>query len=261
MNKIVPGLYIGSIYDSRNQDQLKARGITHILSIHDKDQENLPGYNYLCISVKDNSQANIIEHFRACMHFIHGARLQGGKVLVHCLAGMSRSVTVSTAYLMVITGKHWHDIIAAIQQCRLVARPNTGFKLQLDRYESQNVAQDREWLRSQHGVLDAFGDKSRIEALYHQHMACDERSKTPRQPIRHLAVSSADFFKTSENDDDMPPIEKLHLNGESGEGDVVTLRGSGSRRKERLPLNADEEISWKNVQHYQQNDKDNMMEE
>lgn len=39
MDKILPGLFVGSIRDSKDQDQLTKNGITHILSIYEDPKE------------------------------------------------------------------------------------------------------------------------------------------------------------------------------------------------------------------------------
>jgi atypical dual specificity phosphatase len=50
MNKIIPGLYIGNFRDSKDAEQLKANGITHILSAHDNARELLPVSGILALS-------------------------------------------------------------------------------------------------------------------------------------------------------------------------------------------------------------------
>lgn len=39
MDKILPGLYVGSIRDSKDSEQIRKHGITHILSIHEDAKE------------------------------------------------------------------------------------------------------------------------------------------------------------------------------------------------------------------------------
>jgi len=259
MNKIVPGLYIGSIYDSRNQEKLKENGITHILSIHDKDQVNIPNYNYLRIFSHDSSSEDISHHFRQCIEFIHQTRLNGKNVLVHCLAGISRSVTIVTAYLMVLTGKPLIDVLNAVKQQRSCASPNTGFKLQLKKFEDVGLQQERQNLRNKFGILDAFGDTSLVESLSKQYaMTSQQDSKTKmslsndnedyvrpsRSRIAGMAISSSDYFATAE-------MNQLSIN------DDCTGNGSISRRV--TPLNKEVDVDWKNVEKYE--NEECMMEE
>lgn len=39
--KVLPGLYVGSVRDSKDQEQLEANGITHILSVHDNAKKGV----------------------------------------------------------------------------------------------------------------------------------------------------------------------------------------------------------------------------
>ncbi|ELU10599.1 hypothetical protein CAPTEDRAFT_95943, partial [Capitella teleta] len=54
----------------------------------------------------------------------------GGRVLVHCQHGLSRSASLVLAYLMMKTGV---DLISAVKQVKQVRciRPNSGFIRQL----------------------------------------------------------------------------------------------------------------------------------
>ena len=76
-----------------------------------------------------------------CNDFIHGARLRDGNVLIHCLAGMSRSVTVCVAYVMTITNLNWKDALKVVRTGRAVANPNLGFQTQLQEFEMFKLAE------------------------------------------------------------------------------------------------------------------------
>merc|ERR1719193_2179693 len=56
--------------------------------------------------------------------FIHKAREASGKVLVHCVHGISRSATVVTAYLMRYHGMNFEDAKAYIKQKHHTADTN-----------------------------------------------------------------------------------------------------------------------------------------
>ena len=55
------------------------------------------------------------------------------------LAGVSRSVTVTAAYLMTVTTLGWREALNAIRGARNVANPNFGFQRQLQTYESEHL--------------------------------------------------------------------------------------------------------------------------
>ena len=55
---------------------------------------------YLRIAVPDVESTDLQRHFPKVNDFINAARAAGGKTLVHCSAGMSRSVSLALAYLI-----------------------------------------------------------------------------------------------------------------------------------------------------------------
>ena len=55
------------------------------------------------------------------------------------LAGVSRSVTVTAAYIMTVTNLGWRDSLNAIRGARNCANPNFGFQKQLQEYENEGL--------------------------------------------------------------------------------------------------------------------------
>ncbi|XP_029076889.1 dual specificity protein phosphatase 15 isoform X2 [Monodon monoceros] len=134
MTKVLPGLYLGNFIDAKDTDQLGRNKITHIISIHESPQPLLQDITYLRISVADAPEVPIKKHFKECINFIHCCRLNGGNCLVHCFAGISRSTTIVTAYVMTVTGLSWRDVLEAIKATRPIANPNPGFRQQLEEF-------------------------------------------------------------------------------------------------------------------------------
>ncbi len=73
------------------------------------------GLQYLCIQISDSPEENLRQHFAKCIDFIHEARVANQSVLVHCLAGVSRSVTLTCAYLMTVTKLSHKDVLSAVR--------------------------------------------------------------------------------------------------------------------------------------------------
>lgn len=107
---------------------------------------------YKCKSVAalDTSDQNMLQYMTDCNAFIDSAAAEGGKTLIHCHAGQSRSVTILAAYLM---QRDRVGLRTALERIRLVRRvePNENFMNQLRLYSdcdykvSEDNVQYRRW--------------------------------------------------------------------------------------------------------------------
>ena len=70
----------------------------------------------------------------ACSFLRHVERLRG-RVMVHCIAGVSRSVTLVLMYLMACHNLRLKHAYEFVQSIRSFIGPNEGFKLQLALFE------------------------------------------------------------------------------------------------------------------------------
>ncbi|XP_021566110.1 dual specificity protein phosphatase 22 [Carlito syrichta] len=111
----------------------------------------LQGVKYLCIPAADSPSQNLTRHFKESIKFIHECRLRGEGCLVHCLAGVSRSVTLVIAYIMTVTDFGWEDALHTVRAGRSCANPNLGFQRQLQEFEKHEVHQYRQWLKEEYG--------------------------------------------------------------------------------------------------------------
>ena len=74
------------------------------------------------------------DHFNDAFGFIEEALTSGGKVLVHCFAGKSRSATICIAYLLKTSGMEYHAAFELVREARPIINPNPGFCIQLVKY-------------------------------------------------------------------------------------------------------------------------------
>lgn len=94
------------------------------------------GIRYKGLQLEDHWKEDIAQYFEEAANYIHDAVLDGGKVLIHCMAGISRSATITAAYLML---RHNHTVEKALKTIRhsRPVRPNEGFIRQLVLLDSQ----------------------------------------------------------------------------------------------------------------------------
>ncbi|XP_028651675.1 dual specificity protein phosphatase 5 [Erpetoichthys calabaricus] len=139
--EILPFLFLGSAYHASRQDYLKDLHITALLNVSQRATDHFKGQgHYKWIPVEDSHTADISSHFKEAIEFIDCVRQGGGKVLVHCEAGISRSPTICMAYIMKTKKMCLEDAFDFIKQRRSLISPNFGFMGQLLQYESEALS-------------------------------------------------------------------------------------------------------------------------
>lgn len=91
--------------------------------------------NCKCINIADNNEQLLAKFFDEAHQFIDEARKRKRNVLVHCLAGISRSPTIAIAYLMRCNSLRLEDAYNFVKRCRPQIDPNLSFMGQLMIYE------------------------------------------------------------------------------------------------------------------------------
>ena len=105
------------------------------------DEVVLP--NYLYIPAEDVPEFQLAPYFSKSYDFIDRNLLRTN-VLVHCMAGISRSVTVVAAYMVRKFKKSSEEVIGQIRRRRPIVNPNRGFIQQLKEFEMSMLVQDRD---------------------------------------------------------------------------------------------------------------------
>ncbi|KAF3914799.1 hypothetical protein ABW20_dc0102120 [Dactylellina cionopaga] len=129
-------LYISGMFIMRRPEMLKAANITHVVSVlkGPLDMGLFEPYKHLHIEEDDSAVDNLIQYFGTTNAFIDKAVEEGGGVLIHCAMGISRSATITTAYLIYKKRLSVDDAIDFLKDSRSVVCPNIGFREQLQLY-------------------------------------------------------------------------------------------------------------------------------
>ncbi|KAL1740055.1 protein-tyrosine phosphatase-like protein, partial [Schizophyllum fasciatum] len=163
-DEIVPEqIYLGNLSAALSLDYRREHGITHILSVCPEYEPTKR--DHLMIPVDDTEYDDLLSHLPKTCDFIQDALNGGGKVLVHCVMGVSRSSTVLAAYLM--RAHRWSaaEALSFIKKSRPRVRPNYGFLRQLDVFTECDYAPSPEnpaflsWKRRHKQEMNAFLSK------------------------------------------------------------------------------------------------------
>eukprot|EP00761_Pharyngomonas_kirbyi_P012928 gb/GECH01012955.1/.p1 GENE.gb/GECH01012955.1/~~gb/GECH01012955.1/.p1 ORF type:complete len:355 (+),score=86.21 gb/GECH01012955.1/:1-1065(+) len=140
-SQIDESLFLGKYDHVKERAVLKQLGITHIVNVSRdlaccfEDDRDL-GVVYYRVPVDDVLHAPIDEYFEEAIAFIRNAEDKGGKIVIHCAMGKSRSVTILAAFLIKTRHLDAAEALARIRTCRPLIAPNSGFTRRLREYAS-----------------------------------------------------------------------------------------------------------------------------
>lgn len=135
INEITPNLYLTSVYGA-TKENISRRGITLLVNAaQELPKQEISGVESIKLFLDDSTSVSISQYFDRIADKINEHASQGGRSLVHCVLGVSRSTTLCLAYLMKYKNmslKSAFDYVSARRPC---VRPNSGFWRQLVEYE------------------------------------------------------------------------------------------------------------------------------
>ncbi|TSO88085.1 Dual specificity protein phosphatase 2 [Bagarius yarrelli] len=135
--EILPFLFLGSAHHSSQRELLRRCGITAVLNVSSSCPNLFENeLNYMTLRVEDSMAADIRVLFPQAIHFIDSVKENGGRVLVHCQAGISRSATICLAYLIHARRVSLNEAFEFVKRRRNVISPNLGFMGQLLQFET-----------------------------------------------------------------------------------------------------------------------------
>ncbi|XP_037093462.1 dual specificity protein phosphatase 3-like isoform X2 [Pollicipes pollicipes] len=153
-DEVYPGIYIGDGWTAKDVVILRALGVTAVLNaasgigqpyLVDTDdffyeRRGLP-VRFMAVRALDADWYHLDDWFQVAADFIHDSR-RHGKVLVHCVQGLSRSATLVIAYLMIKLHMPLSQALQTVRARREIF-PNDGFLQQLIRLNDQLMGSRR----------------------------------------------------------------------------------------------------------------------
>ncbi|XP_066538081.1 dual specificity protein phosphatase 19b [Hoplias malabaricus] len=132
---ITPSLLLSSQDAANDIETLRRFKVTHVLNVAYGVENAFPEqFTYKTVTMLDLPETQLSSYFPQCFEFIDEAREQGGVVLIHCNAGVSRSASIAIGYLMARQKIPFEEAFIKVKSARPSVRPNPGFLIQLKEY-------------------------------------------------------------------------------------------------------------------------------
>uniref|UniRef100_A0ACB8EAT1 Dual specificity protein phosphatase 16 n=1 Tax=Sphaerodactylus townsendi TaxID=933632 RepID=A0ACB8EAT1_9SAUR len=137
--RILPHLYLGCQRDVLNKELMKQNDIGYVLNASNTcpKPDCIPDSHFLRVPVNDSFCEKIFPWLDKSVDFIEKAKASNGRVLVHCLAGISRSATIAIAYIMKRMDMSLDEAYRFVKEKRPTISPNFNFLGQLLDFEKK----------------------------------------------------------------------------------------------------------------------------
>ncbi|KAK6057234.1 dual specificity phosphatase, catalytic domain protein [Cooperia oncophora] len=237
--QIFPFMYLGSQQDALDEEKMKKYGITHVVNLsiscpRPKIIEN--DKNFFRIPVNDSYQEKLSQYFDEAWTFLEKVRTEGKVVLIHCLAGISRSPTLAISYVMRYKNMSSEEAYRLVKEKRPSISPNFNFMGQLLEYEQLLIKK---------GLLSTEASSKLIDRpLSFKQAFSAEDSDVPLCPATKVPKSASAHCVFFERPRDIGvPVARVNENGKRGLSDpldrpkVLGLYNAESKRPaaEELP--------------------------
>ncbi|XP_030627483.1 dual specificity protein phosphatase 16 [Chanos chanos] len=137
--RILPHLYLGCQRDVLNKDLMQQNDIAYVLNASNTcpKPDFIPESHFLRVPVNDSFCEKILPWLDKSVEFIEKAKASNARVLVHCLAGISRSATIAIAYIMKRMDMSLDEAYRFVKEKRPTISPNFNFLGQLLDFEKK----------------------------------------------------------------------------------------------------------------------------
>ncbi|XP_077205492.1 dual specificity phosphatase 28 isoform X2 [Paroedura picta] len=142
--KVTDSLLLSNARAACAETLLLQEGVTLCINVSRQQPfPNLQPLQTLRVPVFDDPAEDLYQYFERCSEAIESTIRSGGKCLVYCKNGRSRSAAICTAYLMKRHKLSLQEAFEAVKTARPVAEPNAGFWSQLQKYDEHLHMQDQ----------------------------------------------------------------------------------------------------------------------
>ncbi|CAD8173528.1 unnamed protein product [Paramecium octaurelia] len=189
-------LWLGNIKAAQNIMNLSKENIRTVITVANNVNVSYPKHQKIIhkvFKVHDKENVTIQELIEMTNEEIEEA-MKIGSVLVHCMAGISRSATCVIAYLMNENKWTFDKTLKFVKQKRPCVNPNEGFKKQLISYSNEI---QKKLIPKQ--TLQIDNPLAKLRRQLHQSpedlIKCTQLARSPKHEIKVLTKDSTEEEK------------------------------------------------------------------
>ena len=133
------GLSISGLGGVTNRRILEHQNITHVLNLA-RELEDTVFPDFVDVryeGLRDSEEEDLYGHLPGLVEHIHRVIDGGGRIVVNCVAGVSRSASVCLAYKVRYEGLSLREAFDEVHKARPVVSPNVGFWQALVQWEEE----------------------------------------------------------------------------------------------------------------------------
>ena len=136
--EVVDNLFLGDKNTVKEQSKLDRDGFSLVVTAAGGVGLQLPdGFTHVRLHVRDNGEDSLLPELDTVVELIDKHLSRGDKVLVHCMAGLSRSPAVIMAYPIRYRRLTVEEALDVVRRVRPRARPRGRLMEDLDTYFDQ----------------------------------------------------------------------------------------------------------------------------
>ena len=200
-SEIFDFMYLGSEWNASNLEELNANKITHILNITREIDNFFPAiFKYLNIREYDVEETDLLKYWDETYNFILGCMQVGGRVLIHCKMGISRSASTVCSFAMKHFGWKLEDALQYTKEKRTIINPNEVTHSLLKKLLISEV--NFQGFRHQLSVYEGILEASRKRLSFRK----SHRSKSES----HVQCKTEDPLESSDKSEDTKAFKRVH---------------------------------------------------
>lgn len=132
--EVMPHIFLGNAMDAADEHLMETNNIRYVLNLTCKCPNHFvknSNFHYKQIEIEDSCREDIKSIVAEAIEFIELAKADNSSVLIHCQGGVSRSPTITIAYLMYSKNLSLKDAYDFVKRRRPCIAPNLNFMGQL----------------------------------------------------------------------------------------------------------------------------------